>query len=108
MVAVVSLLLAAAFAAQPDTTLYERLYTGCRGIAVEVLVDDQAQSLGIADLERLETMAESRLRAARLYEPHEGLPVFVIDVQALDGDSTHAYAIEIEFGRRLVNPTPNA
>ena len=95
----------------PDTELYDKLYTGCAHVEALVTVEDQASRLGVAEERRLKVMAESRLRAARLYpSPTPALEITVkapaldITVQALDGDGTNAYTARVAFVRPMLNP----
>ena len=69
-----------------------------------VHVTDDAQELGVANEERLATMAESRLRAARLYSAQSGLPALGIEVVAVDGDGANAYTARARFHRTVLNP----
>ncbi len=80
-----------------DLTLYDRLYTGCARVAVGVHVTDEAQELGVANEERLATMADNRLRAARLYSAQSGLPVLGIEVVSVDGDGATPTPLELGF-----------
>ncbi len=100
------LVFAATALIQTGAPVYDELRTGCRRVTVSVFVEDEAQSLGVAESERLETMDESRLRAARLYQPQqsERLPVLNVDVEALVGDATNAYTVQVEFYRIMLNP----
>ena len=102
--AVGALLPAKASAVQPDALLYERLFTDCNRVAVLVGVEDEAPSLGLTEPKRLQTMAESRLRAARLYEPEAAFPSLDIVVEVVGGDPVSAYALRVEFVRPMLNP----
>ena len=105
MIRIVALIAALAVQDGPDLTLYDRLYTDCARVSVAVLIEDEAQELGVVDEERLATMAESRLRAARLYNPQSRLPALDLEVEALDGDGTNAYTARAQFSRIVRNPT---
>ena len=54
-------------------------------------------------------MAESRLRAARLYEPQKSgdrtPPFLAVEVEAMVGETTNAIAVNVEFFRLMVNPS---
>ena len=91
-------------AIQPDTLLYERLFTDCSRVAVLVDVEDDARSLELAEPKRLQTMAESRLRAARLYEPEAPFPSLDIVVEAVAGDTASIYHLSVKLVRSMRNP----
>lgn len=72
-----------------------------------MFVNDSAQSLGVADPVALETMAENRLRAARLLGPTLGDVRgggLLIHVGAFDDDPVRTYSYVVEFVRVLINP----
>ena len=60
------------------------LFTRCQQLGISVSVQgDQADGIDLTE-ERVRTMAESRLRAARLYSSREGVPFLVVTVLTLD------------------------
>ena len=103
MIALAVLAAAAVAQSEPDPSLYDRLYTGCAPVSVSVSLNDETQSLGVADKKELETLSESRLRAARLFAPQSGRGLFVA-VDAVDGDGANAYYLRISFFQLMVNP----
>ena len=70
MAALILLVLPALVEAQDDNTLERfRFFTECAPVSLGVLVlDDDDEPIGLTE-DRVRTMAESRLRAARLYWP---------------------------------------
>lgn len=92
---------------RPDTELYDKLYTGCAHVEALVDVEDEAALLGVAERQRLEVMAESRLRAARIFQPttNPASPALGITVEALNGESMNVYSARVEFIRPMLNPS---
>ena len=61
-----------------------RLFTRCVPLGISVDVQgDEADEIEITE-ERVRTMAESRLRAARLYDSREGVPFLAVTILTLD------------------------
>ena len=105
--AVAAALLPTVAAAQDETVDPDRakLWTGCQKVDVAVFVNDAAQSLGVVDPVALETMAENRLRAARLLGPTPGAGGgLTINVDVAEGDTVNVYYFGVEFVRVLINP----
>ena len=71
---------------------------------MDTYVDEAAQSLGVADPERLATMAENRLRAARLHRPDKLGGILTIEVEALDDEPINVYSVAVDFQRIMINP----
>ena len=73
------------------------LFTGCAAVFPAVFVfGDEAEEFGLTE-ERVRTMAESRLRAARLYG--DGLSPSALDVLIRTLDSGVAFTIAIRLGK---------
>ena len=61
-----------------------RLFTRCAPLGISVYVQgDEADEIELTE-ERVRTMAESRLRAARLYSSDEGLPYLLLTILTLN------------------------
>ena len=72
-----------------------------------MFVNDAAKSLGLADSVALETMAENRLRAARLLLPptrDQSGGNLTINVEVSDDDPVNVYYFAVGFVRPLFNP----
>jgi len=108
LAAVAAALLSPAAAAQDGTVDpdWAKLWTACRSVDVGVFVNDAARSLGVVDPVALETMAENRLRAARLLGPTADVAGggLTINVAVVEGDTVNVYHFAVEFVRALINP----
>ena len=61
-----------------------QLFTRCQQLEISVFVQgDQADEIDLTE-ERVRTMVESRLRAARLYDSREGVPYLAVTILTLD------------------------
>ena len=76
-----------------------RLFTRCAPLGIIVSVQgDQADEIELTE-ERVRTMAESRLRAARLYGSREGVPYLAVFIFTLDDGP--AFVTQISLAKSL-------
>ena len=85
-----------------------RLFNECSPIKLlvfETSSEDQFSEIGLR-AERIETMAESRLRAARIYKPFQvdSTPTLLVTAFVVPGDSITAFEASVRF-QRLVTDT---
>ena len=87
----------------PDPVLEARerfkLFTECQPVRLYVSANEEAVELGITE-ERLRTVAESRLRAARLFLAEGSGPAFLVEVSVVG----FAFDISLALHRNLWNP----
>lgn len=80
-----------------------QLFTGCEGLGLDVYVQgDEADSINLTD-ERVRTMAESRLRAARLYDAFQGYPALSVSILTLDDGP--AFVIQVRMAKMVRDAT---
>ena len=102
---IVAFALASPLAAQ-DTDVTDEdcwsLFTACESMTLAVgVIGDRAEEIGLTE-DRIRTMAESRLRVARLYgEPWEPPAVLTISVSLVGP----AFAYTMRFFKRLSDPS---
>ena len=71
------------------------LFTGCKSLNIAVYVEgDEAGEIDLTE-ERVRTMVESRLRAARLYGSHDGVPFLGVRVSTLDDGPAFVQSIQL-------------
>lgn len=77
-----------------------RLFTGCRSLGISVyLQGDEADEIDLTE-ERVRTMVESRLRAARLYDSQEGVPYLAVTILTLDDGPAFVGRIQLSKWNR--------
>ena len=76
-----------------------RLFTECQPVGLNLYAGEEAVELGVTE-ERLRTVAESRLRAARLFRAEGSGPVLWVEV----GVVGLAYLIQVDLLRSMRNP----
>ena len=85
-----------AVAGEPDRF---RLFTRCMPLGLIVYVQgDQADEIELTE-ERVRTMAESRLRAARLYSSRAGVPYLRVTILTLDDG--RAFVAQVQLSKWL-------
>lgn len=73
-----------------------QFFTECAPVGSLVLVQgDQADEIGLTE-ERVRTMVESRLRAARLYRPTAGVPFLLVRILTLDNGPAYTYQLQLQ------------
>lgn len=106
VVALLVLAPAAPAAAQDDHTAEFELFNDCN--PMNLVVEGLPEGAEEIDLtkNRLQTQAESRLRAARLYDDEEKTHYLYVRVQvdALVGLGLGTYAIEVSYNKFLFDP----
>ena len=83
--------------AQERADLRDRfqLFTRCNPLGISVYVQgDKADEIELTE-ERVRTMAESRLRAARLYGSHKGVPSLAVTILTLDDGPAFVRRIQL-------------
>ena len=78
------------------------LFTGCGPVGLRIDVQRDDADIGLTE-ERVRTMAESRLRAARMYMPYAGPgtePLLTVAAHA----SGPAYTYALYFSKKLLDP----
>ena len=76
-----------------------QLFTWCQPLGISVYVQgDQADDIDLTE-ERVRTMVESRLRAARLYDSHDGVPFLEVSILTLDDG--RAFAMQLQLWKWL-------
>ena len=77
-----------------------QLFTRCQPLEISVYVQgDQADEIDLTE-ERVRTMVESRLRAARLYDSHESVPYLAVDILTLDDGPAFVRQIQLSKWNR--------
>ena len=77
-----------------------RLFTRCQQLGISMFVQgDQADEIDLTE-ERVRTMVESRLRAARLYESHEGVPHLAVTILTLDDGPAFVRQVQLSKWNR--------
>ena len=72
-----------------------RLFTGCVPLGINVYMQgDQADEIELTE-ERVRTVAESRLRAARLYDSRDGVPYLAVTILTLDDGPAFVTRIQL-------------
>ncbi len=102
IVAVLAVALPSRSAAQADSLNRFRLYNACAQIDLVVAdVPEEGDAIGLTR-ERVQVLAESRLRAARLYDA-DATPYLYVNVGVLVSDYREqgAYSITLQFNKAL-------
>lgn len=68
-----------------------QLFTGCSTLVNAVLVQGPASDIE----DRVHTLMESRLRAARLYGDHMGAPFLLVSVNSMESGSAFSFSLEL-------------
>ena len=77
-----------------------KLFTRCQPLDIIVYVQgDEADEIDLTE-ERVRTMVESRLRAARLYASHESVPYLAVDILTLDDGPAFVRQIQLSKWNR--------
>ncbi len=77
-----------------------QLFTRCQSLGISVYVQgDQADEIDLTE-ERVRTMVESRLRAARLYTSREGVPHLAVNILTLDDGLAFVRQIQLSKWNR--------
>ena len=77
-----------------------QLFTSCQPLEISVHVQgDQADEIDLTE-ERVRTMVESRLRAARLYDSHDSVPYLAVDILTLKDGPAFARQIQLSKWNR--------
>lgn len=97
-----TLAVAGTAAAQTDFERFQ-LFNECRSVDLRVGVSDDAIPFGLTE-GRVQTLAESRLRAARLYDDSAGPYVGIyLDSATSPDERDLAFVLQVKFFKRVVD-----